>query len=136
MIIASYATLINSKIVSNSPRPQYLVVEKYFFQSCLRSIVENIPLDEAWYLEMYPDVQEGIAKKKIASARQHYLNYGYFENRLPFPIVVDEPWYLKEYPDVAQAVQRKKFKSAQKHFELEGFREGRFPYKSFALFNS
>ena len=64
------------------------------------------------------------------------LNYGYFENRLPFPIVVDEPWYLKEYPDVAQAVQRKKFKSAQKHFELEGFREGRFPYKSFALFNS
>ncbi len=83
MIIASYATLINSKIVSDSPRPQYLVVEKHFFQSCLRSVIENIPLNEAWYLETYPDVRDGIAKKIIASARQHYLNYGFRE---PSPV--------------------------------------------------
>ena len=136
MIILSYASLINSKIVSPSPRPQYLLVEKNFFQSCMRNMIEQIPMNEAWYIEKYPDIAEGINKNLISSAREHYVTFGYFENRIPFPIAVDGPWYLKQYPDVDQAVQRKEFESAQDHFEIVGFGEGRFPYKSFALVGS
>jgi hypothetical protein len=136
MIVTSFATLINSKVVSPSPRPHYLIVEKNFFQSCLRSTIEEVEVDEAWYLGRYPDVADAIKKKAVSSAQEHYATHGYFENRLPFRIVVDAPWYLKQYADVEQAVRSERFASAQDHFERVGFGEGRFPYPNFALVNS
>jgi hypothetical protein len=133
MIVNSFATLINSKIVIPSSRSQYLAVDRYFLQFCLRGMIERITLDEAWYLRTYPDVAAAIRTKDVASAREHYLLYGYFENRLPYPIKIDERWYIEQYPDIAEAVKREQYRSAQAHFEEVGFSEGRLPYPNFAL---
>ena len=132
-MVASYATLINTKTVQQSPRPQYVLVDRHFFQSCLRPLLEKIAFDEAWYLRKYPDIAEAIRKKEVASAHEHYVRHGYFENRLPFEITVDGPWYLNQYPDIREAVRREQFQSAQDHFEQVGFGEGRIPYANFAL---
>jgi hypothetical protein len=132
-MVPSFATLTNTKMVMQSPRPQYMIVEKHFFQAALRGQIEKIPFDEKFYLAKYPDIAEAIAKRVVPDARQHYLAHGYFENRLPHPVKVDAKWYLKEYPDVREAVRREEVASAQEHFETVGFAEGRFPYANFVL---
>ena len=40
----------------------------------------------------------------MRSAQQHFVDDGYFEGRLPFPMRVDEKWYLQQNPDVADSV--------------------------------
>lgn len=65
----------------------------------------------------------------MASARQHFLDDGYFEGRLPFPMPVDERWYLEHYPDVAESVRKGVVGSAEQHFAEDGYREGRLPYE-------
>ena len=69
----------------------------------------------------------------VISGHVHYLQAGYFENRMPHAITVNEAWYLNAYPDVAEAIRKKVYKSGQAHFEQVGFREGRLPYANFTL---
>ncbi len=133
MALPSFATLVNSKILIPSSRTQYLAVEKHFLQRCLRPLVEEIRLDEAWYLRQNPDVAEGIRKRLVASAREHYVEHGFYENRMPYEILVDEAWYLQQYPDVRAAVEQEQYASAQAHFCAAGFGEGRLPYAGFTL---
>ena len=56
------------------------------------------------------------------------MDDGYFEGRLPFPIVVDERWYLEQNPDVATSIHDGVVASAQEHFDQDGYREGRLPF--------
>jgi hypothetical protein len=92
---------------------------------CLLSIVD---VDEEWYVVQYPDVAQAIGQGKTVSARQHFIDSGYFEGRLPYLIPVDERWYLKSYPDVAAGVRGGAEPSGQAHFLQGGYREGRLPY--------
>ena len=85
-------------------------------------------VDEQWYLAQYPDVAEAIAKGTKTSATQHFIDNGYFENRLLFLIPVNETWYFTTYPDVAASVRKGTESSAQAHFMRSGYREGRLPY--------
>lgn len=97
------------------------------YQKMIRTLLGGIEVDEQWYLSTYADVAEGIEKGLIASARQHFINHGYFEGRKPFPMNVDERWYLEINTDVAEEVRRGTFESGQGHFEAAGYREGRRP---------
>ena len=99
------------------------------FTLLIRTLLEGIEVNEAWYLERNPDVAEAIQSGTIKSARDHFLNDGYFEGRAPFPIKVDEEWYLAENPGVAEYVQKGELSSAQEHFEQYGYREGRKPFR-------
>ena len=72
--------------------------------------------------------------KKVSSGFDHYVETGYFENRLPRRLVVDEAYYIKENPDVAEGIRRGIVKNAQDHFDNAGFAEGRLPFKDFSLF--
>jgi hypothetical protein len=99
----------------------------------LRSILEQVEVDERWYRDKYRDVDEAIASGKFDSAREHYEKTGYFEGRLPRDVVVDEKWYLAAYSDVREALKRGRFSSGQEHFERDGFREGRQPYDGWKL---
>ena len=56
-------------------------------------------------------------------------NDGYFENRLPFTMLVDEQWYLDCNPDVAEGVRKGIIASGQQHFLDDGYREGRLPHE-------
>ncbi len=129
--VATFASLLNQKIVVVSEEGDYVAIDQHFFQATLRPFIHRIRLDADWYLETYPDIARAIESKVVLDARDHYDRFGYFENRLPYPIEVKEGWYANAYPDVKAAIARRDFSSAQDHFEQNGFREGRVPYPGF-----
>jgi hypothetical protein len=132
-IAVPYISLVNANIILGQRDGEYVEVDRHFFEFCLRSIVDHIRLDENWYLERYPDVTGAIERGEMANARVHYSRYGYFENRMPYPIKVDAEWYLSQYSDVQEAIARKDYSTAQAHFDEVGFAEGRLPYPRFTL---
>jgi hypothetical protein len=129
----TFATLLNQKVVVPSSNGKYYAVETHYFIECLRPSVAKVLFDEGFYLTRYPDIAEALAAGTIASAHEHYLMRGYYENRLPYEISVDEEWYLDAYEDVKKAVRGGEFTSGQEHFDTRGFREGRLPFPRFAL---
>ena len=110
---------VNGELTVSAPYTQ--------FTTLIRSLLQAIEVDEAWYLSEYPDVAEAIRKGVVKSAREHFLNDGYFEGRIPFLIAVDEAWYLEQNPGVAEYIARGELLSAQQHFNENGYREGRRP---------
>lgn len=98
------------------------------FIDILRMMIRGTEVDEAWYARTYEDIGSAIRSGIVRSARQHFVDDGYFEGRLPFPMLVDEKWYLAENPDVADSVSKGIVQSAQEHFDKDGYREGRLPF--------
>lgn len=99
------------------------------FIKILKSLIAGFDVDEDWYLQTYEDIAKAIKGGSVQSARQHFVDDGYFEGRLPFPMAVDEKWYLQQNPDVAESVRRGVVASGQAHFQEDGYREGRLPFK-------
>jgi hypothetical protein len=132
-LIESYATLINKKILLPSQKTNYIAAETHFLVVALRSRIEQIFVDEAWYLAKYPDIQSAISSGVVKSAREHYALHGFYEHRLPYAIDVDEAWYLAQYQDIRNAVFEGTFPTGQAHFEKLGYREGRLPFADFHL---
>ena len=97
------------------------------FIKTLRMLISGIEVDETWYLKQYEDIALAVAEGSINSAKQHFVDDGYFEGRLPFPMPVNERWYLEQYPDVADSIRRSAVESGQQHFSDDGYREGRLP---------
>ena len=129
---ANLGTLKNIKLVSFD-QDGLVSVDEPFFRVLLASMVRTIEFDERYYLDKYPDVQGAIDKGLLESAHAHYVQSGYFEDRLPRRIKVDERWYVATYPDVGKALKAELFKNAQQHFEENGYREGRLPSAGFVL---
>ena len=98
------------------------------FVNMVRRLIASVPVDEAWYLQRYPDIAEAIASGLVTSARQHFVNDGYFEGRQPFHIRVNERWYLTANAGVADYVRQGKLESGQQHFDENGYYEGRLPF--------
>lgn len=96
-------------------------------QVLIRTLLAGIDVDEPWYLQRYPDIADAIRAGLTPSAKEHFLNNGYFEGRLPFSITVDEAFYFSRYPEIAQAVRDGIVESAQAHFDEHGYKEGRMP---------
>ena len=97
------------------------------FIKILRMMISGIEIDEAWYLREYEDIARAVQSGRVASAKQHFVNDGYFEGRLPFPMPVDERYYLGQNPDVAESVRKGVVGSGAQHFSEDGYREGRLP---------
>ena len=113
----------------------YVSIPKEVFRLLLASAIRQKSLfDERFYLEAYPDIATAVKGKKVKSGLDHYVETGYFENRLPRKFAVDERYYLQQNPDVADAIRKGSVASAQSHFNSSGFTEGRIPYKDFSLF--
>lgn len=98
------------------------------FVKLLKLLIAGIEVDEAWYLRTYEDIAKAIREGTIASARRHFIDDGYFEGRLPFPIRVDERWYLQHNADIADSVRKGVVPNGQTHFDEDGYREGRLPF--------
>ena len=98
------------------------------FVEILRTMIRGVEVDEAWYARAYEDIGNAVKEGVIRSSKQHFLDDGYFEGRLPFPMTVDERWYLTENPDVAESIRKGLVDSAQDHFDRDGYREGRLPF--------
>jgi hypothetical protein len=98
------------------------------FVTMIRRVLAGIEIDEAWYLDRYPDIADAIENGIVTSAQQHFVNDGYFEGRQPFPMHVNERWYLMNNTGVADFVRQGKMESGQRHFEENGYKEGRLPF--------
>jgi len=98
------------------------------FVGILKKMIQGIDVNEAWYARTYEDIGSAVKGGTIRSAKQHFVDDGYFEGRLPFPIQVDERWYLTANPDVADSIRQGLVTSAQDHFDKDGYREGRLPF--------
>jgi hypothetical protein len=103
------------------------------FRDLLRCALEIVKFDEDYYLHLYPDVGDALANGLFQNARHHYVEFGYFEDRLPFRVEVDEAFYFWAYPDVKMEVRQQSFPSAQVQFELCGHKEGRLPLEGWTL---
>ena len=132
--LPTYGRLLATKHVVPSARTGYVAVDRFLFVSLMAASLADVEVDEAWYLMAYPDIGAAIASGAITSVQQHYVNFGYFEHRLPHEILVDDAWYLQAHPDVKDAIAAKLYASAQEHYMAAGFREGRLPYAGFDLF--
>lgn len=111
----------------------YVELQEAKLIGLIRLVLEMAEVDEAWYLETNPDVAAAVAAGALPSGKTHYITSGYFENRLPRPVVVDEDWYLRAYPDVAAAIRAGTVPSASVHFNGPGLREGRLPRPGWSL---
>jgi hypothetical protein len=89
---------VNQKIIILSDESDYVAVDHYFFNDCIRFLIDRIRLDEQWYLNKYPDVKQAIAKKTAKDAKEHFVRFGYFEHRLPYRIEVQEGGTLSNIP--------------------------------------
>ena len=98
------------------------------FLNIIRMILATVDVDEEWYLQQYEDIARAVRSGTVPSGRRHFIDDGYFEGRLPFPIRVDERWYLEQNPDVANDVRGGRVASGQVHFDTNGYREGRLPF--------
>ncbi|HUO55622.1 MAG TPA: hypothetical protein VMU18_12815 [Rhodoblastus sp.] len=130
MSLLSYGYLRSETRDQNS---QFIRIEENRLRTALRALLLAVDLDEKWYLETYDDIRAAYKQGKIASAREHYVESGYFEDRWPRPMKVNADWYLRTYPDVAGDIRAGKCVSAQEHFEQHGFREGRKPFPGWTL---
>lgn len=93
----------------------------------LRPFLLALHFDAGFYRRQYPDLAQAEADGRVLDLHEHYLEFGYFENRLPNFVEVDAGFYGREYPDVAAGILDRTVRSAQWHFETFGFREGRLP---------
>jgi hypothetical protein len=132
-MLASYATLINLKLLIPSARTQYVAVDKDHLVDFLKPTLRQIFVDEAWYLATNPDVAEAIADGIVQDAKDHYISAGYYEHRMPYEIRVDGEWYLAQYADVQEAVKTGKIATPRHHFYAAGFKEGRLPAPGFTF---
>ena len=106
----------------------FVVIPYERLKLLLTFFLEAVPVDEEWYKATYADVAEGIAGGTIASAKEHYTRFGYFEGRLPREPAVDEAWYLSVNSDVAEGIPSGGL-APRDHYREHGYREGRWPVK-------
>ena len=119
---------LNQNLVFGSDDNKPFVKMSYEeFENLLRKLLHAVQIDEEWYRSTYPDVDQAIRDGIVQSARDHFVNSGYFEGRLPCEIEVDEDWYFITYPDIAAAVKSGQIASAKEHFMSFGYAEGRLP---------
>ena len=117
-------------------RSSTVSVRTELFRDLLRFALAPGRLDENYYLNAYPDVADAMTRGLFVDARHHYVEFGYFEDRLPFWIEVDETFYLRMYPDIEATVSAGTIPSPQVRSERYGFREGRTPREGWSLLAS
>jgi hypothetical protein len=104
-----------------------MIMNEDEFLAIIQMLLSSIRVDEEWYRRKYPDVALAIDAGLFKGAQDHFVENGYFEERVPYQIMVDPEFYLSAYPDVADSIRAGLFRSAQDHFERVGYQEGRLP---------
>lgn len=98
----------------------------------LKIAVEKAAFNERGYLTSNPDIAQALRLGQIESARDHYVDHGYFECRRGATPDVDEGWYKKLNPDVAAAIRARSVTSALEHYQAAGVEEFRAPNEAYA----
>ena len=75
-------------------------VKRWLLAGLLRPMLLSVNFDEEYYRKANPDLAEAERSGTIASLHEHYLEFGYFEHRLPCFVEVDITFYAHAYPDM------------------------------------
>lgn len=110
------------------------IIPEHILNMLLKATSKSIEYDESWYLKRYDDIAEAVRSGVFRDGHDHYINFGFIEDRQPRHISVDEVFYRDRYPDVDEAIDSGDLLSGQAHFDQVGFLEGRLPYEGFKLF--
>jgi len=102
-----------------------LIISRTGLVRFLQAALEDVIVDESWYLATYPDVQTAIEAGAFSDARTHYCAFGYFEGRLPSAAGFDPARYLQKNPDLEQPLGRRGKDAILDHFLRHGYQEGR-----------
>ena len=77
-VFDSYATLVVKKLLLPSEKTKYVAVERGFLADVLRNRLEQIRVDEEWYLDGNPDVRDAVRSGVVKNARAHYVSHRVF----------------------------------------------------------
>ena len=132
MYFPPYKQLLHKiELATGTPATQETVlVPRSIFDFLLQTSLMACEFDEKRYLSENSDVATGPVRAGQITAKQHFVNYGYFEGRRGYLPKVDEKWYQTKYEDVALALQNGSVPSVSEHFEGAGAIEGRAPTKN------
>jgi hypothetical protein len=81
--------------------------------------------DEDFYLRRYQGLREAVERGAFKSGFEHYVMFGYFERRDPFPL--DKVWYGRQYPLAAIEVGQGDFADFHHHYLAVGRERGYAP---------
>lgn len=131
-----FSYIMKACVKSKTPTGGFeYIIPASVFDMLIKAAIRLVYFDENFYLETYPDVRQAIASGACGGAKEHFEQYGYFENRMPYNIRLDEKFYLESNPDVNAAVASGALKTAESHFRTRGYGEGRLPSPKFSLFS-
>ena len=123
--LPTFASLLNQKVVIQSSTSDYIAVDQYFFNECLRPFIHRIQFDEQCTCKSIRR-EAGHHAEGSERCEGAFLRFGYFEHRLPYRIEVQEDWYLEQYPDIKKAIKQREFKSARNISRSAGFVKAEF----------
>lgn len=126
MILTHFERILEiCRIRGWSENHKTLTIDRDGFKAIIREILRDMPFDENWYLGHYPDVAAAVARGEV-TAREHYVEFGYFEGRLPGLNGFDGAAYFRTQPDLAHfSAHPDAIDLARDHFVEHGYREGR-----------
>lgn len=93
-----------------------VVYSQEAIDALFKIIARSIPVDANYYLTSHPDLAEASVRGELLSPVEHYVEHGFYEDRLPCRPYIEEAAYLARYPDVAQAIQQGAVASATDHW--------------------
>jgi hypothetical protein len=79
----SYPEVVSMLGVDPQESTDPVTVEPAALVELLQRFLSSVEVDAAWYRRTYPDVAAALDDGSLASARQHFIEYGYFEGRSP-----------------------------------------------------
>ena len=118
--------LISSRRLCEAQRGWSAVeVKRWLLAGLLRPMLLSVNFDEEYYRKANRhDLAEAERSGTIASLHEHYLEFGYFEHRLPwFFVQVDITFYRRRPGHGELDLSESSARLAQNHFERHGFKE-------------
>ena len=73
-----YYEVIRSEIIDNRKK----CLDESQLRDFLKPVLDSVVFDESLYLEIYREIGEAIRQGIVGSAREHFINHGYFEGRV------------------------------------------------------
>ncbi|EBW1603749.1 hypothetical protein C9W97_24600 [Salmonella enterica subsp. enterica serovar Enteritidis] len=124
--------MIRDGEIAKDDENSQIMISEDLFRDLLKHAVEK-SFDERWYLLSNPDVGRAVRGGRFKSGLEHYLEFGFYENRLPYSIIVDEDFYIQQNPDIRDALAAGVIEHPQDHFNQIGYKEGRLPSEGWRL---
>src|SRR5690242_17309963 len=64
----NYRPVSNQKILVPGQQASHVQVEAHFLISCMLPVLRQVKVDDEWYIQAYPDVQQAIQKGIVLDA--------------------------------------------------------------------